>query len=237
MTKRERWAQKEARSLGIGETSQSDENCSSRKDWSKVFLLLYEMLREYGTHLVEAAWTHQVMLLFESTPRSDYSNHMSYTVFHAQMESFEGFFHWMVVLWERGFTHDNPQVRYLVMHSFLDITWEHYLVCPQIVPRGFVLGPLLRGLNDVVHHKDFGQLHSYYTKFNIKSTYSSLSNTKFFFFVLSPNMCLFFVCFLVPISFLWDILEPLAMGNIIFFYLKNPCLEHSPPKLPFLCEV
>lgn len=47
-------------------------------------------------------------------------------------------------------------VRYLVMHSFLDITWEHYLVCPQIVPRGFVLGPLLRGLNDVVHHKDFG---------------------------------------------------------------------------------
>uniref|UniRef100_A0A0E0IRP8 Uncharacterized protein n=1 Tax=Oryza nivara TaxID=4536 RepID=A0A0E0IRP8_ORYNI len=55
MTKRERWAQKEARSLGIGETSQSDENCSSRKDWSKVFLLLYEMLREYGTHLVEAA--------------------------------------------------------------------------------------------------------------------------------------------------------------------------------------
>ncbi|EEC74324.1 hypothetical protein OsI_09608 [Oryza sativa Indica Group] len=156
MTKRERWAQKEAKSLGIGEMSQSDENCSSGKDRWKVFLLLYEMLQEYGTHLVEAAWTHQVMLLFESTPRSDYSNHMSYTVFHAQMESFEGFFHWMVVLWERGFTHDNPQVRYLVMHSFLDITWEHYLVCPQIVPRGFVLGPLLRGLNDVVHHKDFG---------------------------------------------------------------------------------
>nr|ABF93471.1 RNA methyltransferase, TrmH family protein, expressed [Oryza sativa Japonica Group] len=155
MTKRERWAQKEAKSLGIGEMSQSDENCSSGKDRWKVFLLLYEMLQEYGTHLVEAAWTHQVMLLFESTPRSDYSNHMSYTVFHAQMESFEGFFHWMVVLWERGFTHDNPQVRYLVMHSFLDITWEHYLVCPQIVPRGFVLGPLLRGLNDVVHHKDF----------------------------------------------------------------------------------
>uniref|UniRef100_A0A0E0QAP5 Uncharacterized protein n=1 Tax=Oryza rufipogon TaxID=4529 RepID=A0A0E0QAP5_ORYRU len=51
MTKRE----KEARSLGIRETSQSDENCSSRKDRSKVFLLLYEMLQEYGTHLVEAA--------------------------------------------------------------------------------------------------------------------------------------------------------------------------------------
>ncbi|KAF0930705.1 hypothetical protein E2562_034643 [Oryza meyeriana var. granulata] len=156
MTKRERWAHKEAKSLGIGEMSQSGENCSSGQDQWKVFLLLYEMLQEYGTHLVEAAWTHQVMLLFESTPRSDYSNHMSYRVFHAQMESFEGFFHWMVVLWERGFTHDNPQVRCLVMHSFLDITWGQYLVRPQIVPRDFVLGPLLRGLNDVVHHKDFG---------------------------------------------------------------------------------
>uniref|UniRef100_A0A0E0K7H1 tRNA (guanosine(18)-2'-O)-methyltransferase TARBP1 n=1 Tax=Oryza punctata TaxID=4537 RepID=A0A0E0K7H1_ORYPU len=164
MTRRERWAQKEAKSLGIGEMSQSDENCSSGKDRWKVFLLLYEMLQEYGTHLVEAAWTHQVMLLFESTPRSDYSNHMSNTVFHAQMESFEGFFHWMVVLWERGFSHDNPHVRCLVMHSFLDITWEHYLVCPQIVPRGFVLGPLLRGLNDVVHHKDFGVKGVYESK-------------------------------------------------------------------------
>uniref|UniRef100_A0A0E0IRP6 Uncharacterized protein n=1 Tax=Oryza nivara TaxID=4536 RepID=A0A0E0IRP6_ORYNI len=51
MTKRERWAQKEARSLGIGETSQSDENCSSRKDWSKVFLLLYEMLRDVAREI------------------------------------------------------------------------------------------------------------------------------------------------------------------------------------------
>ncbi|XP_006650942.1 uncharacterized protein LOC102703022 isoform X1 [Oryza brachyantha] len=156
MTKRERWAHKEAKSLGIGEMSQSAENCSSGQDRWKVFLLLYEMLQEYGTHLVEAAWTHQVMLLFESTQQSDYSDHLSYGVFHAQMESFEGFFQWMVVLWERGFTHDNPQVRCLVMCSFLDITWEHYLVHPQIVPNGFMLGPLLRGLNDVVHHKDFG---------------------------------------------------------------------------------
>jgi hypothetical protein len=42
------------------EMNQSDENCSSGKDRWKVFLLLYEMLQEYGTHLVEAAWTHQV---------------------------------------------------------------------------------------------------------------------------------------------------------------------------------
>ncbi|KAL5219440.1 hypothetical protein ABZP36_020124 [Zizania latifolia] len=156
MTKRERWAHKEAKSLGIGEMNQSGENCSSALDRWKVFLLLYEMLQEYGTHLVEAAWTHQVVLLVESTPRSDFSNHISSGVFHAQMESLEGIFHWMAVLWERGFTHDNPQVRCLVMQSFLDIAWDRYLVCAQIVPRGFVLGPLLRGLNDVVHHKDFG---------------------------------------------------------------------------------
>ncbi|TKV98779.1 hypothetical protein SEVIR_9G583000v4 [Setaria viridis] len=155
-TKRERWASKEAKSLGVRQTDQSDERCSNGQGRWKVFLLLYEMLQEYGTHLVEAAWMHQVMLLFESTPQTDYLNHTSHGAFHAQMESWEGILHWMTVLWERGFTHDNPQVRCLVMQSFLDISWEHYKVCAQIIPRGFVLGSLIRGLNDVVHHKDFG---------------------------------------------------------------------------------
>lgn len=59
-TKRERWANKEAKSLGIREMDQSGEHCSNGQDRWKVFLLLYEMLQEYGTHLVEAAWTHQV---------------------------------------------------------------------------------------------------------------------------------------------------------------------------------
>jgi hypothetical protein len=86
------------------------------------------------------------------------------------MESWEGILQWMTVLWERGFTHDNPQgecwciivykacifrmlshnlpawmpfaVRCLVMQSFLDIAWERYKVCTQIIPRGFVLGSL-----------------------------------------------------------------------------------------------
>ncbi|XP_062217146.1 uncharacterized protein LOC133917161 isoform X2 [Phragmites australis] len=155
-TKRERWASKEAKSLGVREMGQSGEHCSSGQDRWRVFQLLYEMLQEYGTHLVEAAWTHQVVLLFESTPQSDYLSHTSHGAFHAQMESLEGILHWMAVLWERGFTHDNPQVRCLVMQSFLDIAWERYKVCTQIIPRGFVLGPLIRGLNDVVHHKDFG---------------------------------------------------------------------------------
>jgi tRNA guanosine-2'-O-methyltransferase len=59
-TKRERWANKEAKSLGVREMDQSDERCSNGLDRWKIFLLLYEMLQEYGTHLVEAAWTLQV---------------------------------------------------------------------------------------------------------------------------------------------------------------------------------
>jgi hypothetical protein len=59
-TKRERWASKEAKSLGVREMDQSDEHCSDGHGRWKVFLLLYEMLQEYGTHLVEAAWLHQV---------------------------------------------------------------------------------------------------------------------------------------------------------------------------------
>ncbi|WVZ55051.1 hypothetical protein U9M48_005765 [Paspalum notatum var. saurae] len=155
VTKRERWANNEARSLGVREMDQSGEHCSNGQDWWKIFLLLYEMLQEYGTHLVEAAWMHQVVLLFEFTPHSDYLDHTSNRTFRSQMESWEGILHWMAVLWERGFSHENPQVRCLVMQSFLDISWERYKVCAQIIPRSFVLGPLLRGLNDVVHHKDF----------------------------------------------------------------------------------
>ncbi|KAJ1299246.1 hypothetical protein BS78_01G517100 [Paspalum vaginatum] len=163
-TKRERWANTEARSLGVREMDQSGERCSNGQDRWKIFLLLYEMLQEYGTHLVEAAWMHQVVLLFEFTPHSDFLDHTPNRTFRSQMESWEGILHWMAVLWERGFSHENPQVRCLVMQSFLDISWEHYKVCAQIIPRGFVLGPLLRGLNDVVHHKDFGIGGAYNSK-------------------------------------------------------------------------
>uniref|UniRef100_A0ACD5VLP4 Uncharacterized protein n=1 Tax=Avena sativa TaxID=4498 RepID=A0ACD5VLP4_AVESA len=133
------------------------------------------MLQEFGTHLVEAAWTHQVVLLFESTPQSDHMDHISYKAFHAQMESVEGIFHWMTVLWERGFTHDNPQVRCLVMQSCLDIAWERYKGYAQMIPRSFVLGPLVRGLNDVVHHKDFG-VGGVYNSETIKGAEKFFSN-------------------------------------------------------------
>ncbi|XP_020520025.1 uncharacterized protein LOC18429133 [Amborella trichopoda] len=68
MTKRGKWAEEEAKSLGVGRMSNSDNHClSGRQRWD-AFILLYEMLEEYGTHLVEAAWTHQVEL---SPPRKN----------------------------------------------------------------------------------------------------------------------------------------------------------------------
>ena len=50
-TRRDRYADVEARSLGVWQ-------CEMER-W-KAFMLLYDMLEEYGTHLVEAAWNHQV---------------------------------------------------------------------------------------------------------------------------------------------------------------------------------
>ena len=60
MTKKGRWADKEAKSLGVGKIYDSvDFHLNSQQKWG-AFFLLYEMLEEYGTHLVEAAWNHQV---------------------------------------------------------------------------------------------------------------------------------------------------------------------------------
>lgn len=60
MTKRELWAEKEANSLGVGRICNFIEsNCNNQHIW-EAYVLLYEMLEEYGSHLVEAAWNHQV---------------------------------------------------------------------------------------------------------------------------------------------------------------------------------
>lgn len=42
------------------------------------------------------------------------------------------------------------------MQSFLGIEWKNYENCANLVPESFVLGPFMEGLNDPVHHKDFG---------------------------------------------------------------------------------
>ena len=59
------WAEKEAKSLGVGELYGSVESAltSQQQQW-QAFVLLYEMLDEYGTHLVEAVWSNQVSFFF-----------------------------------------------------------------------------------------------------------------------------------------------------------------------------
>ena len=42
------------------------------------------------------------------------------------------------------------------MQSFLGIEWKSYGNYAKSVPETFVLGPFIQGLNDPVHHKDFG---------------------------------------------------------------------------------
>lgn len=164
MTKKGRWADKEAKSLGVGKICNSvDFGSDSQQKWD-AFFLLYEMLEEYGTHLVEAAWNHQITLLLHiSLPCINSSNPIAGRVVPDQMETLEGKFNWLGVLWERGFYHENPQVRCLIMESFLGIEWKNYGNCAKLVPEDFIFGSFIQGLNDPVHHKEFG----------IKGIYSS----------------------------------------------------------------
>lgn len=60
MTRRGLWAEKEAKSMGLEKICNSVDRCLNAQQRWESFILLYEILEEYGTHLVEAAWTHQV---------------------------------------------------------------------------------------------------------------------------------------------------------------------------------
>ncbi|KAK9132748.1 hypothetical protein Scep_012276 [Stephania cephalantha] len=156
MSKRGKWAEEEAKSLGVGKIcSLSNSHLSGLQSWTP-FLLLYEMLEEYGTHLVEAAWNHQIsLLLHHSIPRHSSSN-TSTVVSETQMETSERIVHWLAVLWERGLCHENPQVRCLIMQSFFDIDWDGHGKSANLVPERFILGSLILALNDNAHHNDFG---------------------------------------------------------------------------------
>uniref|UniRef100_A0A7N0VHV0 tRNA (guanosine(18)-2'-O)-methyltransferase TARBP1 n=1 Tax=Kalanchoe fedtschenkoi TaxID=63787 RepID=A0A7N0VHV0_KALFE len=148
--KRCMWAEKEAKSMGIESTQKAAESLLNNEQRWVAFLLLYETLEEYGTHLVEAAWNHQITLLVQSVPT------------HAETSKTSDFkvdgelFYWLPILWERGFVHDNPNVRCLIMHSFLEIDWKTHEEFRRALPESFVLGPFLQALNDPSHHKDFG---------------------------------------------------------------------------------
>ncbi|XP_027919590.1 uncharacterized protein LOC114178088 isoform X2 [Vigna unguiculata] len=155
VTKREKWAYKEATSLGVGNLLMIDDLIINNKQYWDAFVLLYEMLEEYGTHLVEAAWNHQVSLLLQFS--GSYLNVGSnFSKIQHQFETYGEPFDWLSILWERGLHHDNPQVRCLIMQSFLDINWENYGKYIKSVPENFVLGPFMQGLNDPIHHKEFG---------------------------------------------------------------------------------
>ncbi|CAI9772460.1 unnamed protein product [Fraxinus pennsylvanica] len=164
MSKRGRWADKEAKSLGVGRICNSTE--SSFTGWQRweAFVFLYQMLEEYGTHLVEAAWNHQITLLL-SPPFSLGNTIISCNggIHLNQMETVKEICEWLAVLLERGFCHDNPQVRCIIMQSFLALEWSDYGSSINSVPEDFILGPFIKGLNDPVHHKDFG----------VKGVYSS----------------------------------------------------------------
>ncbi|KAG2238964.1 hypothetical protein Bca52824_089824 [Brassica carinata] len=188
LTKKEMWAEKEAKSLGVGELYGSVESAltSQQQQW-QAFVLLYEMLDEYGTHLVEAVWSNQIDLLIKSSSRYDGSlksecnnSHKGHT---ETPDDETEIFNWLEVLWNRGFRHDNPLVRCTVMESFMGIEWRRYKTCTQSMSQTFVLGPFIEALNDSVHHKDFG-LKGIYTSRTIEGAaqyvcaYTSCLNTR-----------------------------------------------------------
>lgn len=47
-------------------------------------------------------------------------------------------------------------VRCLILESFVGIEWIKFGSCVKALPESFVFGPLLQGLNDPIHHEDFG---------------------------------------------------------------------------------
>lgn len=159
LTKRERWANKEAKSLGLESLCNNSVDSDSRELKWGAFFLLYEMLEEYGTHLVEAAWNYQMNLLLHASHPSD--NHLKAV---DPMETLQDMFDWLAVLWVRGLCHDNPQVRCLIMQSVFGIEWKKHGNYAKFVPRDFVLGSFIQGLNDPVHHKEFGLKGVYSSK-------------------------------------------------------------------------
>uniref|UniRef100_A0A803L5M7 tRNA/rRNA methyltransferase SpoU type domain-containing protein n=1 Tax=Chenopodium quinoa TaxID=63459 RepID=A0A803L5M7_CHEQI len=106
MTKRDVWAEEEAKSLGVGQICLSADVYLSEKQKWEAFVLLYEMLDEYGTHLVEAAWNHQIMLLLQSCVYHE--SVMDPEASNQQINMLGGNFGWLAILWERGLFHDNP---------------------------------------------------------------------------------------------------------------------------------
>ncbi|KAK7330831.1 hypothetical protein VNO77_25035 [Canavalia gladiata] len=190
VTKREKWAYKEAKSLGVGKLSTIDDLIFNSQQYWDAFVLLYEMLEEYGTHLVEAAWNHQVSLLLQFSGSYLHVGSSISKVHQNQFEIYGETFDWLSILWVRGLHHDNPQVRCLIMQSFLDINWEDYGNYIKSVPETFVLGPFMQGLNDPIHHKEFGVKGVYMSRV-IEGAAQFL---RYYVSFIAPRKCIAFLC-------------------------------------------
>lgn len=53
------------------------------------------------------------------------------------------------------------------MQSFLDIHSENCGNYIKLVPETFVIGPFIQGMNDPIHHKEFGKCFSPLTLFKV----------------------------------------------------------------------
>ncbi|MCO5564233.1 hypothetical protein L7F22_017891 [Adiantum nelumboides] len=150
LTKRDTYAALEARSLGLWDRE--------IESW-KAFFLLYDMLEEYGTHLVEAAWKDQMSILVptlyveDSKPQAPSEPPIKGKCYLQELETS---IWWIAVLWQKGFAHDNPQVRRLILQSFMELEWAKVPNLANVIPQSFILSTLVSALNDPVHHKDFG---------------------------------------------------------------------------------
>ncbi|KAG6543303.1 hypothetical protein Mapa_015217 [Marchantia paleacea] len=165
VSKRNKWAEKEAGFLGVGVVKDKLTVVDGWLERWNAFILLHETLEEYGIHLVEAAWTHQMSFLLQFTnlkgESKDASPYWAYNWTQKKTRDIDVNFLWISVLWQRGFDHKNPQVRRLVMQSFLDIKWEKIRKFSSLLPENVLLGPFLEALDDPVHHRDFGMKGNY----------------------------------------------------------------------------
>ncbi|KAH8973917.1 hypothetical protein BDL97_01G073400 [Sphagnum fallax] len=131
----------------------------------KAFILLYETLEEYGSHLVEAVWAHEMVLLSPLSQNSkEFQTEENNTRDRRRNIIIQGIdvdFTWVLILFDRGFNHKNLHVRRLVLHSFLELDWANAFEIHACVSEEFMLGSLLTALDDPTHHRDFGVRGSY----------------------------------------------------------------------------
>eukprot|EP00897_Mesotaenium_endlicherianum_P004311 jgi/Mesen1/3908/ME000208S02923 len=190
MRKRDRRANREAQSMGLDALQRAPQEAQSRHARWRAFMLLLDTLDEFGIHLAEAAWAPQMDLLLpfrgasghdaaalahlggrhaealqapqegEKAQEQEESEEEEKAEERVEWERMDVDFTWLPVLWHRGFDHRNPQVRRLVLDSFLARSWQHTQVA-RALPRAFVLEGLLGALKDPAQHRDFGMGGAY----------------------------------------------------------------------------